>query len=106
MVQGLINLVGLTIAAPRPRGGFSYTHPPTGFVFEIVNDDSDSEDEAGSLVFNPLSFGSAEEVLDHSSIAISKHHCLMTRCNQLHCQADKIGHARGKYLAQSIHSRI
>lgn len=62
LLQGLINLVGLTIAAPRPRGGFSYTHPPTGFVFEIVNDDSDSEDEAGSLVFNPLSFGSAEEV--------------------------------------------
>ena len=60
--QGLINLVGLTIAAPRPRGGFSYTHPPTGFIFEIVNDDSDSEDEAGSLVFNPLSFGTAEEV--------------------------------------------
>ena len=62
VLQGLINLVGLTIAAVRPRGGFSYTHPPTGFIFEIVNDDSDSEDEAGSLIFNPLSFGSAGEV--------------------------------------------
>lgn len=61
-MQGLINLVGLTIDAPRPRGGFSYTHPATGFVFEIVHDESESEDEEGSLVFNPLDFGSAEEV--------------------------------------------
>jgi hypothetical protein len=80
-----MNLVGLTIEAPRPRGGFSYCHPPTGFKFEIVRDDSDSDDEDGDgcgLVFNPLSFGSAEKVGPPfsllpilSSSVISQHLC-------------------------------
>ena len=81
-VQGLINLVGLTIDAPRPRGGFSYTHPATGFAFEIVHDESDSDDEEGSLVFNPLDFGSAETVRP----------CIMNKADDsglLFCQTSK-----------------
>ena len=56
--------MGLKIDAPRPRGGFSYMHPPTGFRFEMVRDDSSDEEDGGvgGLVFNPLSFGTAEEV--------------------------------------------
>ena len=57
-----MNLVGLTINAAQRHGGFSYSHPPTGFVFEIRTDDSDSEEEEPCLIFNPLSFGSAENV--------------------------------------------
>ena len=57
-----MNLVGLTINGARPDGGFSYTHPPTGFVFEIATAEPDSEDEEGGLVFNPVDFGTAEPV--------------------------------------------
>ena len=58
----MMNLVGLTINGARPEGGFSYTHPPTGFVFEIAAAEPDSEDEEGGLVFNPVDFGTAEPV--------------------------------------------
>ena len=59
-----MNLVGLTINARQQQGGFSYSHPPTGFIFEIRQDESDSESEKeeACLIFNPLEFGTAAEV--------------------------------------------
>jgi len=77
-----MNLVGLTIEEPRPRGGFSYNHPPTGFKFEIVRDDSDSEDEdGGGLVFNPLSYGTAKEVCTSCSSLLTRRTTSGSFCN-------------------------
>lgn len=57
-----MNLVGLKINGAQKNGGFSYSHPPTGFAFEIRDNDSEAENDKDSLVFNPLHFGSAETV--------------------------------------------
>jgi hypothetical protein len=79
--QALATLVGLE-AAPAERGGFTYTHRPTGFIFELgpytpsAEEAADMEeagegsngaapmdvDDGGWVAYNPLHFGQAYEV--------------------------------------------
>lgn len=75
MRQALATLVGLE-AAPAARGGFTYTHRPTGFVFELgpyapsAEEAADMEDDGaapmdvdgGWVAYNPVHFGQAYEV--------------------------------------------
>lgn len=53
-------------AAPAEGGGFTYTHRDSGFVFEIMPIEEESEDAlvdgVQELAFNPIKMGLAFKV--------------------------------------------
>ena len=71
--QALNTLVGLE-AAPAEGGGFTYTHRDSGFVFEIVPIEEESEDavmdDVQELAFNPIKMGLAFKVPHPSLMSI------------------------------------
>ena len=83
--QALSTLVGL-VAAPLRVGGFTYTHPATGFVFEMrpfspeegEEDDDDAAAEHGEqIAFKPLDMGPGKEVRPYGRHSIAPKAVLM-----------------------------
>lgn len=64
-MQGLKFITDLSVSPGRQEDGFQYTHHPTGFRFEICEEDKYLDDDfEGGLVFKPLCLGNTEQVTD------------------------------------------